>query len=255
MDRRASDTGVGLEALVGAAGYSATRCRLMHLLLQCAIETLQYAQAQLEHEWPLFCAKQGALLSGAKGRSTGASGPHPSENAITNELGTYVDRYLQSLPANHPYRGVVVFRYERPLPSAKLAGSKQKRQDFHYSIQFPDSPQFVIEAKPLFEPRDLADRYLGEKGIGRFTRQVEPYTDGELAAMLGYVQKGHAHRWRTRIRDAVAAHEGCDLVLDVRLSPDEHQPATYSSRHARTHPRLAVWVLHLLLEYPPPLVS
>lgn len=252
MDSRSIVPEIGLEELVDAAGYSASKGRLMLLLLECALETLAHAQAELEREWATFCAKRGALCAGGKrARSrAGADASLPNENAITYELGAYVDRYLQALPIDHRYRGVVVFRYERPLPSGKLAGSAQKRQDFQYAIQFPDSPQFVVEAKPLIEPRDVTARYLGEEGLGRFIRVDEPYTDDELAALLGYVQKGHANRWRAQIRKAVDAHGDCELVVDVRLGADGPERSAYSTRHARTHPRLALWVLHLLLEYP-----
>ncbi len=250
MDNRSAESEIDLRGLVDAAGYSATKGRLMLLLLECALETLGHAQAELEREWATFCKKRGALRSGGKRARTDKCSLLPSENAITYELGAYVDRYLQALPVDHRYRGVVTFRYERPLPSGKLAGSNQKRQDFQYAIQFPDSPQFVIEAKPLFEPNDLARRYLGEEGLGRFTRDDEPYTDDELAALLGYVPKGRTADWGEQIRAAVEVHADCEWVVDVRFGAEGENHGAYSSRHTRSPPRLALWILHLLLEYP-----
>tara|TARA_R110000850_G_scaffold277143_1_gene423526 strand:- start:16214 stop:16753 length:540 start_codon:yes stop_codon:yes gene_type:complete len=172
----------------------------------------------------------------------------PDENALTYEIGNYVHAYLKGLPVEHPFRRVH-FDFERPMASKQLAGSHQKRLDLRFEAYHADGPEFVIEAKPLFEQADVNNRYLGDEGLGRFTREEEPLTRGQLGGLLGYVPQANAVSWRQAIRTATQAAEGCDLIVDVTLNTWDK---AYSSLHKRPASLPPVWMLHMLVKYPVP---
>ncbi len=232
--------------LVDRAGYSASRAYYMELVLQCAIETLQNAEAQLCSAWHTFCEKKGATRKARKGAKNTVR--RPDENALTYEIGGYVHAHLKGLPVEHPFRQVH-FDFERPMASERLAGSHQKRLDLRFEAYHADGPEFVIEAKPLFEQADVDNRYLGDEGLGRFIREEEPITRGQLGGLLGYVPQTNATSWRQAIRAAMQSAEGCDLIVDVTLNTWDK---TYSSLHKRPASLPPVWMLHMLVKYPAP---
>ncbi|MGC4079304.1 MAG: hypothetical protein QM702_20140 [Rubrivivax sp.] len=244
--RHVASTELSPRELVGRAGYSASRADFMELVLQCAIETLQSAEAQLCSDWQKFCDKKGATRAPRKGAKSKAR--RPDENALTYEIGDYVHAHLKKLPSEHRFRQVH-FDFERPLASKRLAGSLQKRMDLRFEAYHADGPEFVIEAKPLFELADVDNRYLGEEGLGRFTREEEPLTRDQLGGLIGYVPFSNASDWRQTIREATRSAQGCELIVDVAL---ETWGQTYSSRHKRPASLPPVWMLHMLVRYPPP---
>lgn len=232
--------------LVDCAGYSASRAYYMELVLQCAIETLQYAEAQLCSAWHSFCEKKGAMRNPRKGAKNTVR--RPDENALTYEIGDYVHAHLKRLPVEHPFRQVH-FDFERPMASGRLAGSHRKRLDLRFEAYHADGPEFVVEAKPLFEQADVDNRYLGDEGLGRFTREEEPLTRDQLGGLLGYVPQTSATSWRQAIRTATQSADGCDLIVNVTLNTWDK---TYSSLHKRPASLPPVWVLHMLVKYPAP---
>ncbi|UVA79988.1 hypothetical protein [Pandoraea commovens] len=230
--------------LISQAGYADARANFMHLVLQCAIDSLRHAELELSKQWPNFCAKDGALRPPQK-RSKDIN-LRPDENAITYELGDYIHTYLRGLVSDHRYRAVH-FVFEQPKPSAKLAGSKRKRLDLRWQAYIDGGPEFVVEAKPLFTQRDIETRYLGDEGLGRFTRAEEAFTEDELGALLGYVQQDPNSDWSASIRTAVSDGK-CDLIVDVDLGWEK----TYSTKHGRDVAFPPMWILHLLIRYPVP---
>ncbi|MDS0862141.1 hypothetical protein NUV25_30985, partial [Burkholderia pseudomultivorans] len=170
----------------------------------------------------------------------------PDENAITYELGDYIHEYLRGLVSDHDYRSVH-FVFEQPKVSRKLAGSKRKRLDLRWQAYIEGGPEFVVEAKPLFRESDIENRYLGDEGLGRFTRMEESFTQDELGALLGYVEQDTADDWRKCIRAAVSNGK-CDLLVDVDLGWSK----TYSTKHRRDASLPPMWILHLLIRYPLP---
>lgn len=232
--------------LVDRAGYSEPRADFMELVLQCAMETLRCAESQLCNDWLTFCEKNGSTRAPRKGAKSTVR--RPDENALTYEIGEYVHAHLKKLPGEHKFRQVH-FDFERPLASKRLAGSHQKRVDLRFEAYHPDGPEFVIEAKPLFELADVGKRYLGEEGLGRFTREEEPLTRDQLGGLIGYVPLVHAADWRQAIREATQSAQGCELIVDVALDTWDK---TYASRHRRPASLPSVWMLHMLVKYPPP---
>jgi hypothetical protein len=234
--------------LLEKAGYRKQRANYMGLVLRCAVETLKHAEEKLSANWSNFCNKKGAIRRPRKAAKDGRS--RVDENAVTYELADYIDEYLMSLPADHSFR-MVKFEFERPKTSAKLSGSHQKRLDMRFRAYVLGGPEFVIEAKPLHEQKDVGERYLGEEGLGRFVRECEPLTKETLGALLGYVPLKDLEKWRIEIRNATATKEGCEHMEDIDLSPWD---ATYSSRHVRswTPPSGPLWILHLLVKHPQP---
>jgi hypothetical protein len=218
----------------------------MELVLRCAIEALQNAEIQLCSDWTKFCGKKGATRAPRRGAKNNAR--RPDENALTYEIGRYVRAHLRGLPGEHRFRQVD-FAFEQPLASARLAGSLQKRVDLRFEARHADGPEFVIEAKPLFELADVGNRYLGEEGLGRFTREEEPLTRDQLGGLIGYVPLVNAADWRETIRKATESAQGCELIVDVALDTWDK---TYSSRHKRPASLPPVWMLHMLVKYPPP---
>ena len=241
-----ASTDLSPRGLVDRAGYSASRADFMELVLQCAIETLQSAETQLWSDWLTFCEKKGATRAPRKGAKRTMR--RPDENALTYEIGDYVHAHLKKLPGEHRFRQVH-FDFERPLASKRLAGSNQKRMDLRFEAYHADGPEFVIEAKPLFELTDVRTRYLGDEGLGRFTREEEPLTRDQLGGLIGYVPLDNADDWRQAIRDATQLAQGCELIVDVAL---DNWDKTYSSRHKRPASLPPVWMLHMLVKYPPP---
>lgn len=241
-----ASTDLSPRELVDLAGYTASRADFMELVLQCAIETLQKAEAQLCSAWQAFCNKKGATRKPRKGAKN--TELRPDENALTYEIGEYVHAHLKGLPAEHPFRQVY-FSFERPMVSERLAGAHQKRLDLRFEAYHPDGPEFVIEAKPLFEAADVGNRYLGDEGLGRFTREEEPLSRDQLGALLGYVPSSNAASWRQSIRTATQSADGCELIVDVTLNTWDK---TYSSRHKRPASLPSVWMLHMLVKYPTP---
>lgn len=241
-----TSTDLSPRELVDRAGYSASRADYMELVLQCAIETLQNAETLLCSAWQTFCEKKGATRKPRKGAKNTVL--RPDENALTYEIGEYVHTHLKGLPVEHPFRQVH-FAFERPMASERLAGAHQKRLDLRFEAYHADGPEFVIEAKPLFEQADVDNRYLGEEGLGRFTREEEPLTRGQLGGLLGYVPQANATSWRQAIRTATQSAEGCDLIVDVTLNTWDK---TYSSLHKRPASLPPVWMLHMLVKYPAP---
>jgi len=235
---------LSLEELIDRAGYAASRAAYMKLVVQCAIETLQHAEAQLNKDWFAFCAKKGATRRPRKGAKNKTV--RPDENAITYELGDYVNGFLRNLPVEHPFRQVR-FDFECPTKSKRLAGSRRKRLDLRFEAFHPGGPEFVIEAKRLLALADVTNRYLGDEGLGRFVREEEPLTRDQLGALLGYVPQSSASTWRKAIRDATVAVDGCDLMVNVTLGSWDK---TYSSRHGRPASLSPLWILHLFVKYP-----
>lgn len=236
--------------LCSTAGYVPHKANLVAMLVNCAVETLGFAEQALESGWGEFCQKKKALrdspVRSPKGRVL-----RPDENAMTYEVGEYVDHYFRALPPTHPYRSIK-FQYEKPLPSKKLAGNSQKSMDMRYSVNFLGGPELVIEAKPLYDEADIAPRYLGDEGIERFTRADEPYTQEEIGAMLGYVESSQHEAWKHRIRDALENHTPCQMVVDVGLP--SWNPLVTGTSHARAHRGDSIWLLHFLLKYPTPIL-
>lgn len=232
--------------LLERAGYRKQRAIYMGLVLRCAVETLQHAEEMLSVNWVAFCDKKGAIRKPRKAAKDGRS--RVDENAVTYELADYIDDYLMSLPADHLFRGVK-FEVERPKSSPKLSGSHKKRLDMRFRAYVLGGPELVIEAKPLHEPKDVHDRYLGDEGLGRFVRECEPITTEPLGALLGYVPFTDIDKWRAEIRNATEIISGCQQVEDIDLSP---WGTTYSSHHVRTWtpPSGPLWILHLLVTHP-----
>lgn len=239
-----------LEGLIRKAGYDKAKLHLMKLVIQCALESLSHAEAKLAKHWSQFCSKDGALRRTPKSKAstkTKKRVARPSENAITYELAHHVDEYLKGLPSEHPYREVN-FRFEKPKWSRKLAGSKQKRLDLQYEARYPQGPEFVIEAKPLFAARDIEKEYLGESGLGRFLREQEPFTDANLAALMGYVIETELAAWQSRIQVAITGDKRCEAT--VAVTPVTWREDLWSTRHPRPAGVEPIWMLHLLVTYP-----
>lgn len=240
-----------LDGLIRLAGYERAKLQYMKLIVRCALESLSYAEAKMADQWGLFCTKDGALRKIPKSKkiakSTKPALARPNENAVTYELAHHVDEFLKALPAGHEYREVN-FRFERPKWSRKLAGSKQKRVDLQYEGRYPQGPEFVIEAKPLFSKSDIEKEYLGDSGLGRFLRDEEPFTDANLAALMGYVIQTEFADWADRLKVAIASDTRCEAA--VAVSPVNWREDLWSTRHSRAARTQPIWMLHLLVTYP-----
>lgn len=238
-----------VSVLIKDAGYPAIKARTMELLFNCAIHTLEHAERELALKWPDFCKKKGSIrhspLKSKKGKVF-----RPDENAITNEVGEHVSMYIKRLPAGHVWREVD-FRFERPLYSVDLAGSNQKRLDMRFEWRFPGGPELVLEAKPLFDAADINGRYLADEGVGRFTREIEPYTREHIGAMLGYVDATESTKWSSEIKQALDVHESCQVIRFVNGAP--WKSTLPSTKHARKGNSKPIWLLHMLLQHPKPL--
>jgi hypothetical protein len=238
-----------LNGLIQMAGYDRARLRFMKLIVRCALDSLAHAESKLADEWIVFCRKQGALRKPKASRrsSTRAPAARPDENAVTYELAYHIDEFLKALPSDHEYRDVN-FRFEKPKRSQRLAGAKLKRLDLQYEARYPQGPEFVIEAKPLFAHSDIQSRYLGEPGLGRFLREQEPFTEGDLAGLMGYVVQHELDDWNGKIKVAVTNDTRCEAMVTV--SPVPWPQEMYSTRHTRHAINRPIWMLHLLLTYP-----
>ena len=226
------------------AGYIDTKAAFMRHLLECTILTLKHAEERLARDWSDFCDKKGAIRKPKKGQKKATV--RPDENALTYEIGDYVEDYLRRLPVTHKFRQIR-FTCEKPARSKQLAGSHRKRLDLRFETFVPNGPELVIEAKPLREPSDIKNRFLGEEGLGRFLREEEPYTNELLAGLLGYVADSSVTAYQSEARQQTEKLVGSGLVVDVNLAP--WQPS-YSSMHTRSNRRPALWMLHLFLRHP-----
>jgi hypothetical protein len=202
-------------------------------------------------QWDQFCSKDGAFRkipkSKLRRKSTKSISAKPNENAVTYELANYVNEFLKSLPADHEFRNVN-FNFERPKWSRKLAGSKQKRVDMMYESRYPQGPEFVIEAKPLFSKNDISKEYLGDSGLGRFLRDDEPFTEDNLAALMGYVIETEFVDWADRLKATITSDTRCEIT--VAVSPVNWREGLWSTRHSRAARTQPIWMLHLLVTYP-----
>lgn len=240
-----------LDGLVKLAGYERAKLQFMKLIIRCALESISHAEAKLAEQWDLFCSKDGALRKIPKSKlgkeSTKPIVAQPNENAVTYELAHHVHEFLKSLPADHEFRDVN-FHFERPKWSRKLAGSRQKRVDLQYESRYPQGPEFVIEAKPLFSKSDISKKYLGESGLGRFLRDDEPFTDANLAALMGYVIQTECADWADCLKAATTSDTRCETTVVV--SPVNWRTDIWSTRHSRAARTQPIWMLHLLVTYP-----
>jgi hypothetical protein len=120
-----------------------------------------------------------------------------------------------------------------------------------FEWRVPGGPELVLEAKPLFDVADIKGRYLADEGVGRFTREIEPYTKEHIGAMLGYVDATESTKWPSEIKQALGIHESCEVIRFVNGTP--WKPTLTSTRHARKGNAKPIWLLHMLLQHPKPL--
>lgn len=234
---------ININELVALAGYTQPKANLMKVVIDCAVETLTYAEKELEKNWAEFCGKKGALLK-----------PHkkfpirPNENAITYELADYVDDYLKRLPMGHLYRGAIKFYNEKPKRSKKLAGSNRKRLDFRFEADFAGGPELVIEAKPLFFEKEIKEKYYGASGLGRFIRAVEPYSVDDLGGLLAYVRIDQTKMWQDKILLKAESAEGFQSIRHLNIGKPLF--VSYTTAHKREVGIMPIWMLHIILRYP-----
>ncbi|ORE89465.1 hypothetical protein ATO7_06280 [Oceanococcus atlanticus] len=230
--------------MIELAGYKNSKLKIMNIVVRCALESLIFAESKLADNWESFCKKKGALCKASKSIQGIAK---PEENAVTNALGEFIDEHLKGLPIEDPLR-MVEFRYESPKKSKILAGSHQKRIDLKFEARYPNGPEFVIEAKPLFSKRDINSKLLGPSGLGRFTRTEEPYTNDHLAALLGYVVDKKLDYWNNSLNESLSTEDHCEQMETVILPIWKSDIP--STRHARPSGVQPIWMLHLLVTYP-----
>ena len=199
--------------------------------------------------WDEFQLKRGAL--GKPKRKRGRQVQIPIEDAITSELGHFVQKLREELPSDHFLRAHEVnFECEALIKSRNRAGRSSKTADFRVAAQTggENAPKIVIEAKPLITKGDIGGRYLAKEGLGCFFCADSVYTEGPLGAMFAYTIIDSAGSLRDEIHTALAAHRPAPTAVG-KFSLHGGDWATCST-HPRDHGFIPIVIVHVERIFP-----
>jgi hypothetical protein len=197
---------IPLEDLLRNLGFDAVQAAVWKQFIVAVVYAVRSAGAQIcePQEWNGFAKKDGAL-SKAKPRSrkSAKNKPLPVEEGITQQLYFCLKQIVRAAGEAHALKLLQIsFETEAPVELPDRTGTSSKWIDLLATSNLsPTAPVLVFEAKVLTIDSDIEQHYLhSERGIGRFARQIAPYTKERLGAMLTYVVAGDTQRWTKAIQ-------------------------------------------------------
>lgn len=240
-----------LQKIFREQGFSIVKAEIWAQFVRHVFQLYWSATDQLltAEKWDAFKIKRGALSTSKKKR--GKVVRIPIEDAITTELGHFVDVLQLNLPLDHFLRQHhVQFEYEKPIYSLERAGRHSKTVDFMVSAKIggKDAPNIVIEAKPLISKGDIKGRYLAEEGLGCFFSADSPYTVGPLGAMFAYTMNDPECSLRDEIHTAVGEH--LPRPTSVRKISFHSKDWVTCSAHLRDHGMIPIVMVHVERIFP-----
>lgn len=203
-----------------------------------------------------YCELEGWWLE--KKRPINGQGSYriPSEVAISEALCTemeaakfdFMERFSSSDPDLRDI-DTLEFHTEAPRRKKKGIGKKAKPTDFRFYRSGLGDLDLRIEAKVLTKTTDIPKDYLSDKGLGRFSDSIEPYTDDLVGGMIAYTVSEDQGTWRARIRSGFASASPGIPNFDHNISPMA-APLMFSRvPFAFPIARSDVLVFHLVMEF------
>lgn len=177
----------------------------------------------------------------------GCVGLNPTEPEITSGLGDRMRRLRNQSPIDSD-RDRIQVCYEAPTPGDERHGNRKSKADFRLERKFEAGfvAAFVVEAKPLRRPADVANRYMAADGLGCFLERMPPYSRELAVGMLGYAFR-HPAAWIPALRASMGPGTSASRCAAIRLA--RGKPGLVSD-----HLRIAigldqVTVLHTILDF------
>ena len=215
----------------------------------CAMDTA-VAMTRDPGYWAAHVVKEGALLRPRRSQAE-RTRRLPSEEGLTCALAENLQRIRVHARPGTPLRDVdVQFESEARVPSRTKTGKHLRRIDVKAtSLDGPDAPFIVFEAKLVVNDDDIPAAYLGSEGLGCFRRVDDPYPARYVAAMVAYTVDRDFERWSTTIEAEMA--DPAYGVVDVHWPPHSGDGTELLwTRVARDPPgEPAVDVAHLVLRF------
>lgn len=177
----------------------------------------------------------------------GCKSNNPTEPEITSGLGDRMRR-LRNDAEIDSNRDRIHVSYESPTPGDERHGTRKSKADFRFERKFEAgrAVAFVMEAKPLRNPGDIAGRYMAADGLGCFIERQPPYSKDLAAGMVGYAYVNPTS-WLAAVATSLSAGVAALRTASVELGVER---TSLASDHARTAIGLApVTVLHSILDF------
>lgn len=231
---------IKLENFLRSLGFDALQTAVWKQFIVAVIDAVRSAGARLcePAQWERFVQKDGAL-SKAKPRSRkrAMNPPLPVEEGITAELGFYLNQIVKAADETHALKLLQIhFETEAQVNLPDRTGRSSKWIDLlAISSVSTSAPEFVFEAKILGIDSDIENEYLHhERGIGRFTDPIAPYTTKKLGAMLTYVVVGETQRWTEAIQHKMVGPPPLAKLFHHVIIDGEPEPV-FCSQLERKH--------------------
>lgn len=195
----------------------------------------------------------------ASHRINGANGYRvPEETALSEALRDEMENAKRDLMLRRTTLGPDIadidsleFHTEAPRRQKTGIGRKAKPTDFRFYRSGLGDVELRIEAKVVVRDKDIADHYLSQDGLGRFSDPKEPYTDELVGGMVAYTVTDDRSSWSRKIDAGMAA--ASPAIPTFRHSLPQGGDPTLFCRvpytHLKTPPQSEVLVFHLVLEF------
>ena len=206
-----------LEGYLGRHGLDPVQADIWAKFLGAVLAAMDTAVAMTRDPtyWAAHVAKQGALLKPRRSRAE-RTRRLPSEEGLTCALAENLKSLRVHALPGAPLRDVdVQFESEARVPSRTKTGKHLRRIDVRAtSMNGPEAPFIVFEAKLVVDDDDIAGAYLGPEGLECFRRAEDPYPAKYVAAMVAYTVDRGFEEWSTVI-EAEMADPIHGAVVDV----------------------------------------
>jgi len=133
-----------------------------------------------------------------------------------------------------------------PVESEGRIGKYRRRADIIIESNGRGRPEFVFEAKRLWQHED---KYIGTEGMGCFIGGIYGSRYNETA-MLGYVQSNSLEFWKTQVKEIIEKNKAKLELISVQqdIIVIDEIPYEWISEHDRTAIGRPVKIFHILLD-------
>lgn len=205
--------------------------------------TLAGSKLEVPEIYAAYTSRLGWWRRKQRLNSIGTTVRIPSEDAITDALVEQLEELRNDARPGNPLMDMnITFAGQQPRRRQNHIGSPAFTTDIRAYVPDDKNLDIRIEAKVLFEAKDLHSEYLGARGLLRFGDPENPYSDTPVGAMLGFIVAPSPEPWTSMIHNGLAQTVRAIDVGHVSVGKLPNPVSVCDMMHSRDE---RVTVLHL----------
>lgn len=226
-----------------------------HLIYQVSV---LFAEAERRIRSPEGQERYPKLAGWWRGQAQRLNGKNgcriPEETAVSEAIvdemeKAKLDLMLDASRFGPDFADIDLLEFSAEVPRRKKTGigRRAKPTDFRFYRSGLGDIELRIEAKVVVKDSDVRKHYLSDKGLGRFSDPLEPYTDELVGGMVAYTVTEDRQAWIAKIETNMVDASISKFEYSLPQTGDKILCSEVPYNHT-TPQHSHVLVFHLVLE-------